>query len=166
MPVHCARHKAKCLGYVREENQQMALSSCGGEVGGGTRTLLLVKGCGLLWCPGKRVGILCLFGGKSALLSGISTQGMWAWWKKEMSVRACSVMSNSLWPPWTVAHQAPLPVEFSRQEYWSELPFPPPGDLSDPGFEPESPASPALASQFFTTGAAREAPEEEEDDRN
>ena len=46
------------------------------------------------------------------------------------------------------------------------MPFPPPGDLPDPGFEPESPASPALASQFFTTGAAREAPEEEEDDRN
>ena len=34
---------------------------------------------------------------------------------------------------WTVACQAPLPVEFSRQEYWSELPFPSPGDLADPG---------------------------------
>ena len=38
--------------------------------------------------------------------------------------------------PWTVAHQAPLSMEFSRQEYWSELPFPPPGDLPDPGIEP------------------------------
>ena len=40
--------------------------------------------------------------------------------------------------PWTVAHQAPPSMEFSRQEYWSELPFPSPGDLPDPGIEPES----------------------------
>ena len=42
--------------------------------------------------------------------------------------------------PWTVAHQAPLSVEFSRQEYWSGLPFPSPGDLADPGIESRSPA--------------------------
>ena len=42
--------------------------------------------------------------------------------------------------PWTVAHQAPLSMEFSRQEYWSELPFPSPRDLPDPGIEPRSPA--------------------------
>ena len=42
--------------------------------------------------------------------------------------------------PWTVAHQAPLPMGFSRQEYWSGLPFPSPGDLPDPGIEPRSPA--------------------------
>ena len=42
--------------------------------------------------------------------------------------------------PWTVAHQAPLSKGFSRQEHWSGLPFPPPGDLPDPGIEPESPA--------------------------
>ena len=41
---------------------------------------------------------------------------------------------------WTVAHHAPLSMEFSRQEYWSELPFPPPGDLPDPRIEPASPA--------------------------
>ena len=41
--------------------------------------------------------------------------------------------------PWTVAHQAPLSMEFSRQEYWSGLPFPSPGDLPDPGIEPRSP---------------------------
>ena len=46
-----------------------------------------------------------------------------------------SVMSNSV-TPWTVAHQAPLSMEFSRQEYWSGLPWPPPGDLPDPGIEP------------------------------
>ena len=43
--------------------------------------------------------------------------------------------------PWTVAHQAPLSLGFSRQEYWSRLPFPPPGHLSHPGIEPKSPAS-------------------------
>ena len=42
--------------------------------------------------------------------------------------------------PWTVAHQAPLSMGFSRQEYWGGLPFPSPGDLPDPGIEPRSPA--------------------------
>ena len=42
--------------------------------------------------------------------------------------------------PWTVARQAPLSMGFSRQEYWSGLPFPSPGDLPNPGIEPESPA--------------------------
>ena len=45
---------------------------------------------------------------------------------------------------WTVAYQAPLSVEFSRQEYWSGLPFPSAGDLPDLGIEPMSPVSPAL----------------------
>ena len=49
-----------------------------------------------------------------------------------------SVMSDSA-TPWTVAHQAPLSMEFSRQGYWSGFPFPSPGDLSDPGIEPRSP---------------------------
>jgi len=53
--------------------------------------------------------------------------------------------------PWTVARQAPLSVGFPRQEYWSGLPFPPPGDLPYPGIESKSPASPALAGGFFTT---------------
>ena len=53
--------------------------------------------------------------------------------------------------PWTVAHQASLSVEFSKQEYWSGLPFPVPGDLPDPGIEPVSLASPALAGEFSTT---------------
>ena len=50
--------------------------------------------------------------------------------------------------PWTVAHQAPLSTGFSRQGYWSGLPFPPLGDLPDPGIKL---ASPALAGRFFTT---------------
>ena len=53
--------------------------------------------------------------------------------------------------PWTVTHQAPLSTGFSRQEYWSGFPFPPPGDLPDPEIETESSASPALAGGFFTT---------------
>ena len=56
--------------------------------------------------------------------------------------------SNSFATPWTVAHQAPLSMGCSRQEYWSGLPFPSPGDLPDPGIEH---ASPALAGGFFTT---------------
>ena len=50
-------------------------------------------------------------------------------------VCACSVMSNFLWPPWTVAHQAPLSMEFPRQEYWIGLPFPTPGYLPNPGIK-------------------------------
>ena len=46
---------------------------------------------------------------------------------------------------WTVAHQAPLSIGFSRQEYWSGLSCPPPGDLSDPGIDPVSLMSSALA---------------------
>ena len=53
--------------------------------------------------------------------------------------------------PCTAASQASLSIGFSRQEYWSGLPFPPPGDLPDLGIEPSSPASPALAGRFFTT---------------
>ena len=59
--------------------------------------------------------------------------------------------------PWTVTHQAPLSMGFSRQEYWSELPFPSPGDLSDPGIKPPSLTSPALAGRFFTTSTTWEA---------
>ena len=50
-----------------------------------------------------------------------------------------------------VAHQAPLSMGFSRQEYWNGLPFPSPGDLPNPGIEPAFVESPALASRFFTT---------------
>ena len=61
----------------------------------------------------------------------------------------CSVVSYSCVIPWTVAHQAPLSMGFSRQEYWSELPFPPPQDVPDPEFEPASPVSPALQANTF-----------------
>ena len=58
--------------------------------------------------------------------------------------------------PRTVARQAPPPMEFSRQEYWSGLTFPSPGDLPNPGIRPVSLASPALAGGFFTTGTTWE----------
>ena len=58
--------------------------------------------------------------------------------------------------PWTVAHQAPLSMGFSRQEYWSGLPCcPPPADLSDPGIEPVSPASPSLQADSLLSGHRR-----------
>ena len=58
---------------------------------------------------------------------------------------------------WTVAHQVPLPMGFSRQEYWSGLPCPPPGDLPGPGIKLTSLMSSALAGRFFTTHTTWEA---------
>ena len=55
--------------------------------------------------------------------------------------------------PWIAACQAPLSMEFPRQEYWSGMSFPTQGDLPDSGIEPASLMSPALASRFFTTSA-------------
>ena len=57
---------------------------------------------------------------------------------------------------WTVAHQAPLFMGFSRQEYWSGLPFPPPGDLPNQAIKLMTPMPPALPGRFFTTRAAWE----------
>ena len=62
------------------------------------------------------------------------------------AICACRLSCTQLFETlWNAAHQAPLSMGFSRQEYWSRLPFPPPGDLSDTGIELASPASPALA---------------------
>ena len=58
---------------------------------------------------------------------------------------------------WTVGRQAPLSMGFSRHGYWSEFPGPSPGDLPDPGMEPTSLMSPALAGGFFTTSSIWEA---------
>ena len=60
--------------------------------------------------------------------------------------------------PWAIAHQAPVSLGFSRQEYWSGLPLPSPGDIPNPGIKPASLMSPALAGRFFTTSATWEAP--------
>ena len=67
-----------------------------------------------------------------------------------------SVESDSVQPLWTVAHQAPLFMGFSRQEYWSGLPCPTPEDLPDPGIEPVSLLSPALAGGIFATSTIQE----------
>ena len=66
------------------------------------------------------------------------------------SVRLCETL-------WTVAHQAPLSIGFSRQEHWSGLLCPPPSDLPNPGIELVSLTPPALAGRFFTTSATWEA---------
>ena len=64
-----------------------------------------------------------------------------------MHVRLCPIFAT----PWTTACQAPLSMEFSRQEYWSGLPFPTPGNLPNPGIKHTSPVSPELAGRLFTT---------------
>ena len=80
-----------------------------------------------------------------------------------MSKSCCAVLSHfsHVWlfmALWIVAHQIPLSMGFSRQEYWSGLPCPPLGDLPDPGTKPTSLTSPALAGGFFTTNTTWEAP--------
>ena len=70
------------------------------------------------------------------------------------SRQSCPTLCDTM----DLAHQAPLSKGFSRQEYWRGLPCPPSGDLPDPGIEPTSLISPALAGGFFTTSATREAP--------
>ena len=68
---------------------------------------------------------------------------------KFLNIRTCVLSCVQLFATlWTMALQAPLSLKFFRQEYWSGLPFPTPGDLPDPGIEP---ASPALAGKSFTT---------------
>ena len=72
-----------------------------------------------------------------------------AWFSVLNWIYVCVLSHVQLFaPPWTVGHQAPLSIEFSRQEYWSGLLFPTPGDLSHPGIKP---MCPALAGRFFTT---------------
>ena len=75
--------------------------------------------------------------------------------KKQNKTENNSVFAlNHVWlfaTPWTIVWQAPLSMEFSRQEYWSGLSFPPPGDLPNLGMEPESLGSSALAGGVFIT---------------
>ena len=71
----------------------------------------------------------------------------------KVSLSVCTQPLRHIWllaALWTVAHQAPLSMGFSRQEYWSGLPFPPPGDFPDPRIEPVSPTSPELGGRFFS----------------
>ena len=99
-------------------------------------------------CPGWELGCkLELWCGWACSLEpghDMARAGLSKWWRMYMLV--CSVLSDSL--QLYRAHQAPLSMGFSRQEYWSGLPFPPPGDLLHPGIEP---VSLVLAGGFFTT---------------
>ena len=70
----------------------------------------------------------------------------------------CTCVGQASVTPCTVAHQAPLPTGFSRQEHWSGLPCPPPEDLSNPGIEPMSLMSPASAGGSFTTSPTWDVP--------
>ena len=91
----------------------------------------------------------CPVSGESSLKALSTYDGM---------ARGCryilSRFSPTLCDPWNVTCQTPLSMGFSRQEYWSGLPWPPPGDLPEPGIKP---ASPALAGGFFTTSTTWEA---------
>ena len=72
----------------------------------------------------------------------------WPKWCVHAQLLSCVWLSAT---PWTIGCQAPLSMEFSRQEYRSVLPFPPQGDLLDPGIEPKYLACPALVGGFFMT---------------
>ena len=89
------------------------------------------------------VGTFLLVAGSTDLIPGQET-GI-----PHVHVYVCVLSHVQLFvTPCTVAHQAPLSMEFSRQEYWSALPFASPGDLPYPGIKPESPI---LAGRFFTS---------------
>ena len=71
-----------------------------------------------------------------------------------IAICVCVCVFSHIWiiaTPWIVAHQVPLSMGFSRQEYWTVLIFPPPGDLPNPGIKLKSPLFSALAVRFFTT---------------
>ena len=93
----------------------------------------------------------------------------YTWIHMYIKINVCAFMCMHAWAlgcfsyvqlfltPWTVPQQAPLSMGFSRQEYWSELPCPPPRDLPDPGIETMSLMSPALVGGFLTTSTSWEA---------
>ena len=97
--------------------------------------------------------------GTSSLLWGVSWSNQGGWSRAALDLKYCLVRAcmhaqplshvRFFATPWTVARQAPLSMGFPRQKCWNGWPFPPPGDLPDPGIEPISPSSPA--GRFFTT---------------
>ena len=99
------------------------------------------------WCPTLSDPMDCSPPGSS--VHGIFQARALEWGAIALSVFVCMLSQFSrvqlFVTPWSVARQAPLSMGFSRQEYWSGLPFPSPGDLPDPGIEPRSPASEADA---------------------
>ena len=91
-------------------------------------------------------------------------EGKWDWIRRLDIYTLCACLLSCfscVWlfvTLWTIAHHSPLSLKLSRQEYWSGLLSPPPGDLPYPGIEPASLMSPALAGGFFTAIATWEAP--------
>ena len=123
----------------------------------------LVTKCSLLLHCGP-IYLLGLEQGQLYNLQGHYTGKMWASLLKKrersafvcmLSCFGCVCLFAALW---TVAPQAPLSMGFLRQEYWSGLPCPPPGDLPNPGTEPTSRTFPALVGEFFTTSSTWEVP--------
>ena len=94
--------------------------------------------------------ILCSQRWRSSIQSAKARPGLDCDWDHELLIAKVKSLScvRLFTTPWTVAHQAPTSMEFSRQECWSRLPFPFPGDLPDPGIKPRSPA--LQAEHIFT----------------
>ena len=100
--------------------------------------------------------LLCLLSHISPRGTEIKTPKCWKYASVGRVCVSCSVIYDSA-TPGTVACQAPLSMGFSRQEYWSELPFPTPGDFPDPGIKPRSPALQADSSPSeLTSGKSNE----------
>ena len=93
------------------------------------------------------MNILLQFSLKIILVKRIYLPKLFASMHVCMHAQSCPALCD----PWTIANQTPLSMEFSRQEYWSGLPFSTPGYLPNLGIEPMYPISPALAGRFFTT---------------
>ena len=92
------------------------------------------------WCSVHQSVVFC-YG------SLISTHLLYGKYVFHACMLSCFSRVRLFATPWTVAHQAPLSRGFSRQDHWSGLPCPPPGDLPDPGIEPVSPVAPALQAE-------------------
>ena len=122
-------------------------------------TLLLSPHLGVEFCSTQHPCWVCCIAFISECFRyfplSLSLNGWRVPWKQCAWVLSCVQLFVS---PWTVTCQAPLSVGFSRQEYCSGLPCPPPGDLPNPGIEPVSLMSPALTGGFFPTSATWEAP--------
>ena len=107
----------------------------------------LARHCWFSWGPQPPLFLwTCIT--KLKLLQVLKSEGQSETHEEVFASHACSVVSWPFVTPWTVPRHGPLPMGFPRQEYWSGLPFPSPGDLPEPGIEP---VSPALAGKFFTT---------------
>ena len=104
-----------------------------------------------VWVPGKERGSLQSLQEERCPCWHLDVKGALCWISTPQTTVLCAKLRLLFATPWTAARQAPLSMGFSRQDYWSGLPFPSPGDLPNPGITPPSPASPALAGRFSTT---------------